>query len=39
VLGTAGFVVPAESGAREEQRYTRGPVSVIQPPLLRTAVS
>jgi 8-oxo-dGTP diphosphatase len=39
VLGTAGFVLPAESSGREEQRYTRGPVSVIQPPLLRTAVS
>ena len=42
VLGTEGFVVPADSqgaatGGRTALLYRRGPATVIQPPLLRTA--
>jgi 8-oxo-dGTP diphosphatase len=36
VLGTEGFVVPAQGDAGQATLYRRGPAAVIQPPLLRT---
>ena len=37
VLGTAGFVVPAETRPGEATLFRRGPATLIQPPLLRSA--
>ena len=42
VLGTDGFVVPTDAhgsptGGRRALLYRRGPATVIQPPMVRTA--